>query len=74
MHHLSRYDTYPLMTLLLQKEEDSDDEDIEIITDLYKRDAINLKTSFAGAWQINRTVKEVADEIDGLQRVAARRP
>ena len=73
MHHMARYPTYPRIALLLQREEDSTGEDIEIITDIYRRTAINLKTSFVYSWETNRSAQEVADEIDGLQRVPARR-
>jgi hypothetical protein len=66
VHHLSRYDKYPLMGLLLEKGEDSDDEDIRIISDIYRRDAINLKTSFCFAKLTSDPVGEVANEINRI--------
>ncbi len=41
-HHVARYDRYPQIGLLLEKGRDADQEDIEIISDIYKRDAINF--------------------------------
>jgi multimeric flavodoxin WrbA len=66
MHHLSRYDKYPLMALLLEKREDVDEEDIKIISDIYRRDAINFKTSFCFTRFTSDSIEEVANEINGL--------
>lgn len=66
VHHLARYDKYPLMALLLEKGEDTDEEDIKIISDIYRRDAINLKTSFCFTRLISDPIEEVASEINGL--------
>lgn len=41
-HHKKRYDNYPALGLLLQKEEDTDEEDLIIIRDIYDRLAINF--------------------------------
>jgi len=41
-HHRKRYDHYPKIGLLLEKEPDTNQEDIEIISDIYKRLAINF--------------------------------
>ncbi len=43
-HHLKRYPRYPRLGLLVQKEADTDERDLQIITDLYCRTALNLKT------------------------------
>lgn len=66
VHHLSRYGRYPLMGLLLAKDEDTDEEDIEIILDIYRRDAINLKTSLCFARLTNDSVEEVANDINHI--------
>lgn len=73
IHHRSRYKAYPLMGLLLEKGADADDRVVEIITNIYRRDAINLKTSFTFTWQLSQPIKETADEIDRLQRLPAGR-
>jgi multimeric flavodoxin WrbA len=41
-HHRKRYDSYPDFGLLLQKEADTDEEDIQIISDIYDRLALNF--------------------------------
>jgi multimeric flavodoxin WrbA len=66
MHHIARYDKYPLMALLLEKGEDVDEEDIKIITDIYRRDAINFKTSFCFTKFTSDPLEEVANEINSL--------
>jgi len=43
-HHLKRYARYPRLGLLLGKEPDTDERDLQIVTDIYCRTALNLKT------------------------------
>lgn len=43
-HHLKRYDHYPRLGLLLEKEPGTDDADLKIVTDIYSRTGLNLKT------------------------------
>ena len=66
IHHLARYDKYPLMALLLERSKDNDEEDIEIISDIYRRDAINLKTSFCFTRLTDNPAEEVANEINRI--------
>ena len=66
VHHVSRYEKYPVMGLLLGKSKDTDEEDIKIVSDIYRRDAINLKTSFCFTKLISNPVEEVANEINGI--------
>ena len=65
-HHIARYDKYPLIGLLLQVDEDTDEEDIRIISDIYRRDAINFKAPFIFTKTIDEPVEEVADAVIGL--------
>lgn len=65
-HLVPRYDRYPLFGLLVEKGKDTDEEDIEIISDIYKRDAINFKTSLAFSKLISDPVEEVANEINSI--------
>ena len=65
-HHSSRYEKYPLMGLLLEKGEDNDEEDIKIISDIYRRNAINLKTSFCFTKLTDDSIEEVANEINRI--------
>jgi multimeric flavodoxin WrbA len=66
VRHLSRYEKYPLTALLLEKGNDTDEEDIKIISDIYRRDAVNFKTQFCFTKLIGDPLVEVADEIDGV--------
>jgi hypothetical protein len=43
-HHNKRYDRYPEFGLILQKEADTDEEDIRITDDIYDRLALNFHT------------------------------
>ena len=43
-HHLKRYARYPRLGLLVEKEAFTDERDLQIVTDIYTRTAINLKT------------------------------
>lgn len=66
VHHLSRYDKYPLIGLLLEKGEDTDEEDVKIISDISRRGAINFKTSFRFTKLTDDAVEEVANEINRI--------
>ena len=65
-HHIARYPKYPFTALLLGKEEDTDSEDIEIVTEIYRRDAINFKTEFRFTKFINDPIEEVVHEINHI--------
>jgi multimeric flavodoxin WrbA len=65
-HHIKRYDSYPLMGLLVEKAEGSDQEDVEITSDLFRRFALNIKNEKAWIWTMAKPVEEVADEINHL--------
>jgi len=43
-HHLKRYEKYPRVGMLVEREEDTTDQDLKIITDLFSRTALNFKT------------------------------
>jgi multimeric flavodoxin WrbA len=67
LHHVSRYEKYPMMGLLLERDKDTDNEDVQIITDIYARDAINFKTQLLFTKVVNDTsVAEVAHAIDSI--------
>jgi multimeric flavodoxin WrbA len=63
MHHKKRYDNYPKIGLILQRENDTDSEDIKIITDIYKRFAINFhsKLCYVKILETN-TMEEIIHE------------
>jgi multimeric flavodoxin WrbA len=43
-HHLKRYERYPRVGMLIEKESDSTDQDLELIQQLFSRTALNFKT------------------------------
>lgn len=65
-HHVARYDRYPKIGLLLQPEADTDEEDLAIISDIYRRDAINFKTTFTFTKLTTEPVEEAVNAIDGV--------
>lgn len=65
-HHRGRYDRYPGVGILLHRSSDTDDEDIAIITDIYRRQAVNFKSSLLCAFTTDQSVREVSDAIADL--------
>lgn len=63
VHHLARYAAYPEFGLLMGAGSDTDAEDIEITTAIWKRTARNLKSRLAFTAVSNRSAEEVADEL-----------
>ncbi|MBN2548652.1 MAG: hypothetical protein JXB15_05825 [Anaerolineales bacterium] len=43
-HHLKRYPRYPRLGLLVEKEADTDADDLRILTDIFSRTALNFKS------------------------------
>jgi hypothetical protein len=69
-HHMARYERYPLVGLLLQKGAGHDDEDVEITRDIYRRDALNMKSRLCFTLLTDDEPEEVARAIGAVQRVA----
>ena len=65
-HHHPRYEKYPAMGLLLQPEQDTDEEDIEIITDIYRRDSLNFHANLVFTGLTTDSIEKVTNEINGL--------
>jgi hypothetical protein len=63
MHHVARYDRYPLFALLLGQEDDTDPEDLEITEALWARMARNMKSRLAFTTVADRSAQEVAHGI-----------
>ena len=66
MHHLKRYEKYPLMGLLLQAGPGFREGDPEVTGDILARTALNLKTRLAFNKMMSEPVEEVTREIDSL--------
>ena len=64
VHHQKRYDKYPTWGLLLEAGTDTDTEDLKIIEHIYRRAAINFKTTLQWMKTTNATAEEVIYEID----------
>ncbi len=62
-HHRARYARYPLLGLLLAKGEDTHDEDIRIITDIFSRTALNLKSRLAFSALTDQPEEEIVRAI-----------
>jgi hypothetical protein len=73
-HHLKRYDHYPRLGLLVEKEMDTDECDLKIVTALYCRTALNLKTRLEFALTIETPLDEIASRIATLQPAALSLP
>jgi multimeric flavodoxin WrbA len=65
-HHPARYDKYPATGLLLDSGDDCDEEDVRIISDIYARNAINLKTALRFTKLTTDPIEEVADAIGSV--------
>ena len=64
IHHKKRYDKYPVISFLLEKEACTDDEDIAIATDIFRREAINVRASLGFVHFTESPVEEVIHAIN----------
>jgi multimeric flavodoxin WrbA len=64
VHHRKRYDAYPVISFLLEKEPFTDDEDIAIISDIFRREAINVRSILGFVHFTDSPVKEVPYDIN----------
>jgi len=63
IHHKKRYKNYPLLGVLIEKEIDTDEEDLEIVRAIYERVAIEMASSLVFFDSDERPPEEVAYEI-----------
>ncbi len=63
VHHMKRYKKYPQLALLLEKSGDTDEEDIEIINEIFLRAAINLQSSLKFLKLTNSPAEEAVNAI-----------
>ena len=63
VHHMKRYKKYPELALLLEKMEDTDSEDLEIIHDIFRRAALNIQGSLKFMDFTDTPVEEVVHAI-----------
>src|SRR5512147_762358 len=62
-HHLKRYARYPRVGLLVEKEADTDERDLQIVTDIYCRTALNFKTRLEFSLTTETPVAEIAARL-----------
>ena len=62
-HHRKRYKKYPRIGLLIEKESDTDSRDLEIMTDIFNRTALNMKSRLEFSLTTDDPVDEVAQRI-----------
>jgi len=67
-HHLKRYEKYPRVGMLVEREEDTTEQDIQIITDLFSRTALNFKTKLEFMETIDLDVKDLSQKITTPRR------
>lgn len=66
-HHEKRYDKeYPLIGLIIEREDDTDSEDVEIVREIFLRFAIDFRTFSCFVKQTDIPVQEVSDEINRI--------
>jgi multimeric flavodoxin WrbA len=63
-HHMKRYKKYPSLALLLEKEHDTDSEDMEIISDIFTRASINLRSRLDFIKYTDEGIQGVLNEIN----------
>lgn len=64
VHHMKRYDKYPIISFLLEMESFTDAEDIAIATGIFQREAINVRSSLGFVHFIETPVEEVLHAIN----------
>jgi multimeric flavodoxin WrbA len=62
-HHMTRYDRYPLLGLLLEKGSNTDGADVQIVADIFSRTALNFKTQLAFTELTSTPVDAVTEAI-----------
>jgi multimeric flavodoxin WrbA len=62
-HHRPRYDHYPRLGLLVAPEADTDAADLDFVSDIFSRTAINMKSTLEFALTTDTPIEEVANRI-----------
>jgi hypothetical protein len=65
-HHHPRYEKYPAMGLVLQPDSDTDEEDIDIIKNIYRRDSLNFHADLVFTALTSDSPEKVINEINSL--------
>ncbi len=62
-HHRKRYDRYPDIALLIEREPGTEEEDLTILDDLYRRFALNFHSVLRRTTAIDMPNEEIYHEI-----------
>lgn len=65
-HHKKRYENYPKLGLLVEKEETTDGEDLEIIADIYKRLALNFRSELKFSKTMASSEEDIINAINNI--------
>ena len=63
-HHEKRYASYPKIGLIYAKEKDTDEEDLQIVSKLYSRFALNFKSELRLFKSIDEPIEKLIHEIN----------
>jgi multimeric flavodoxin WrbA len=63
-HHRLRYNHLPVMAGLVEEEEDTNAEDLEIMKGIFSRNALNLGTTFTGLFLTSSPVEVTVNALD----------
>jgi multimeric flavodoxin WrbA len=72
-HHQKRYDKYPKLGLILLDEKAQEIEEFSIITDIYKRLALNMKTGMMFTGLNNESLEVLENEINNNEWFSQRK-
>jgi len=67
-HHKKRYPNYPDFALILQPEETTDREDLDIVTSIYKRFAINFHSKLQFVFSTEESPEVMAKKIANIKQ------
>jgi multimeric flavodoxin WrbA len=71
-HHRKRYEKYPNIAVILDRETDTDDEDIKIVKDIFDRLAINFHSKLVFVKMIDEVTKldfVIMEEISNDEKI-----
>jgi multimeric flavodoxin WrbA len=72
VHHLPRYEKYPLFGLLLQPEKMDTQTDIDMVNQIFSRTALNIKSRLAFAATTDLNVEDIASKIENARNLIFR--
>ena len=64
VHHIGRYEIFPLIGVLLEQSDDTDKEDLDIVNGIYSRIALILKTSISFTFTSTEPIENIVHEIN----------